>query len=1203
MTSLSKDKTPDGFVSSVILKKVDPKTRELMTLPPMKLPPSHRHLAVQPTALEARHFAAAYALFRVCNMRNLHLMMPPTYKKLWKEDFTEIKNADVKEGKGWMYEADPFLAKKERESAAAEFEKKKKRLEQEKANAKSKESTVNLGLTTGVEDKGAKLWSQAPKVDMGSRIRRDIEELLRQHAVWNPYGIRIPEEERKAIIEEYTRLGFRRSHVEEAVAECKDREEVLEWLLVYVPEDDLPQWSLPERYSVGISLASRDLSRESKIKRLASAGYPADFCAQVLDRKGGDERLAAEYMQNALIRGKEAHTESVTDGDDDTWAEEQAVLEATFGDRYKRVSPIACQIKGDDWSIQESVIFEFLKPSGHYPSSPPIMFILAKGIPAYIRLSAIRQAVLYAEENLIGQSMIYNIIDWLEVNLPGILENPGKLRDISTIAASPSTVRTVSKLSIRQARKQPRSLDWNTGSPQSLAVRAAWEKRQETPAQQEMLRKRQSLPAWAMQEAIIHAVNSYQVTIISGETGSGKSTQSVQFVLDDMIKRDLGGIVNIVCTQPRRISALGLADRVSEERCSSVGEEVGYIIRGDSKVKPGVTKITFMTTGVLLRRMQTGDGADGSVVNSLADITHVVVDEVHERSLDTDFLLALLRDVLKYRKDLKVILMSATLDADIFIQYFGGPDRVGQVNIPGRTFPVEDFYLDDVIRETGFNPDFAQQDEYSDWDAAPSEESVGKTLRSLGMGINYDLIASTVRHIDSKLGDQPGGILIFLPGTMEIDRCLAAVKKIPNIHPLPLHASLLPAEQRRVFLSPPKGKRKVIAATNVAETSITIEDIVAVIDTGRLKETSYDPKDNMVRLVEVWASQAACRQRRGRAGRVRAGMCYKLYTRQAESNMVPRPDPEIRRVPLEQLCLSVKAMKGIEDVATFLANTLTPPESVAVEGALDLLHRIGALDNHKLTALGRYMSMIPTDLRCAKLMVYGFIFGCMDACVTIAAILTVKSPFVSPRDKREEANAARARFSRGDGDLLTDLNAYQQWSERVKAQGYWQTQSWCSANFLSHQTLRDISSNRAQLLTSLKDVGILPADYADAEGPSTSLWNRNGGNTQLLRALIAGAFNPQIAQISFPDKKFAASMTGTVEIDPDARTIKYFNQENGRVFIHPSSSLFSAQSYSGAATYLSYFSKMATSKVFIRELTRKYPHISRIHPKCSCSPV
>src|SRR5262249_52610398 len=168
---------------------------------------------------------------------------------------------------------------------------------------------------------------------------------------------------------------------------------------------------------------------------------------------------------------------------------------------------------------------------------------------------------------------------------------------------------------------------------------------------------------------------------------------------------------------------------------------------------------------------------------------------------------------------------------------------------------------------------------------------------------------------------------------------------------LPLHASLLPAEQRRVFPPAPMGLRKVIASTNVAETSITIEDIVAVIDTGRVKETSFDPKSNMVKLEEVWASKAACKQRRGRAGRVRAGKCYKLFTQNTEEKMAESPEPEIRRTPLEQLCLSVKAI-GITDVPSFLANALTPPDSLAVDGALKLLCHVGALDGEELTALG-----------------------------------------------------------------------------------------------------------------------------------------------------------------------------------------------------------------------------------------------------------
>ncbi|KAL4807655.1 P-loop containing nucleoside triphosphate hydrolase protein [Aspergillus unguis] len=1172
------NKVGDGFVSSVILRRVDPKTKEATTLPPMRLPAGFK----QPTALEARHYAATYALFHVCNKTNLHMMLPPDYKRLWKDDFEKLKAVEVKKGDGWLYEADPFLAKKEREIAAVELEKKQK--EREATQAKSSDGKSSMPQGPSGQGKGRNVWSSAPKVDLGTRVRREIEALVQEHTIWNPYGVQISRSERDSLIEELTKLGFRRSHIEEASAACKDREEVLEWLLIYVPEDDLPSWCLPEKYSVGVALVSDDLARESKLKRLASAGYPADICARTLDSKQGDELAAAEALQRTLVHGNTSSS-SVSSEEEDGWAEEQETLEAIFGERYSAKSPKVCAIECDSPNADGTICFRFQRPSQHYPSYVPVISIQAESIPAYIRLSAIRQAVQFAEENFIGEPMIYNIIDWMEVNLPNIIQDPGKLRDISTISAPPvPSSESTFELPTRQRHKDTRKVDWSPGSSKSLALKEAWEAKQTTKAQQAMLQARESLPAWNTQNAIIHAVNTYQVTIISGETGSGKSTQSVQFVLDDMIKKGLGGAANIICTQPRRISALGLADRVSDERCSTVGDEVGYIIRGESKTKVGTTKITFVTTGVLLRRIQAGSGS-GDIAKSLADVTHVVVDEVHERSLDTDFLLALLRDICRKRKDIKVILMSATLDAGIFTQYFGGRQSVGLVHIPGRTFPVDDYYLDDVVRETGFAPELTERG--FDEDAAPSsaaEESFGKILRSIGMGINYELIASTVRYIDSRLGDQPGGILIFLPGTMEIDRCLNAVRKIPNAHPLPLHASLLPAEQRRVFQSPPKGKRKVIAATNVAETSITIEDIVAVIDTGRVKETSYDPKDNMVRLQEVWASQAACKQRRGRAGRVRAGTCYKLYTRKAETSMPQRPDPEIRRVPLEQLCLSVRSMQGIDDVSSFLANTITPPESIAVEGALNFLHRVGALDHDKLTALGRYLSMIPADLRCAKLMVYGSIFNCIDACVTIAAILTVKSPFVSPRERREEADAARSAFSKGDGDLLTDLSAYQTWSERVKAQGYWATQSWCATNFLSHQTLRDISSNRAQFLTSLKDAAIIPVEYSETS-PSFSRLNHNATNRSLLRALVAGAFQPQIARISFPDKKFASSMTGTFEVDPDARTIKYFNQENGRVFIHPSSLLFSAQSYPGSAAFLSYFTKMETSKVFVRDLT------------------
>ncbi|EPE33596.1 P-loop containing nucleoside triphosphate hydrolase [Glarea lozoyensis ATCC 20868] len=1193
-------KTPEGYSSMVILKAKNPKTQELVQLAPFKLPPSHKHLAAKPTALEARHFAATYGLFRVCSMRNIHMMLPPDYRDLWKGEFEVLKKEDIKDGRGWQYEADPFQALREREEAKALME--KRRAEQNKAKEKALNTPggpggVGLALRNGGSggvNSGShniqRGWTRVPKIEMGKRARTNVENLIRKYAIWNPNGVRMSDFQKHSIINEFKNLQFRESHVEEAVQECKDREETLEWLLIHVPEDDLPRWSLPEGYTAGISMGSSDLKREGAIKRLAEAGYSIDLAKQIFDRTG-DESTAAEALQKILLSSgqeddavpDEAESWAAEDAKESSltiWDEELTSLQSVFGDQFSRPSKDICRVtikpsnRGRNAEIQPVLQF---RRSSEYPQKLPVISVHA-ALPSYIRLSVMKQALNHAADNLLGEQMLFFLIDWVEQNLYSIVERPGKLRDIAAAASSTSEVRPIHRKRQKISR-HPRPINW-TPDPRS---KEEWASRQTNLKLQSRIQQRKTLPAWEMREIIIDTVESHQVTIISGETGSGKSTQSAQFVLDDLYQRALGGTAKIICTQPRRISALGLADRVSDERCSTVGQEVGYIIRGESKVTPN-TKITFVTTGVLLRRLQTSGGSSDDVVASLADISHVIIDEVHERSLDTDFLLVLLRDVLKQRKDLKLILMSATLDAGVFEDYFKSNGKVGRVEISGRTYPVEDYYLDDVIQMTGFNSGRGGRRDEEDAETSGMDADVAAAIQSIGMRINYDLIAQTVREIDADLTyqKQDGGILIFMPGLMEISRTIDALRSIPNLHALPLHASLQSSEQRRVFPHAPQGKRKVIVATNVAETSITIDDIVAVIDTGRVKETSYDPQNNMRKLEEVWASRAACKQRRGRAGRVQAGKCYKLYTRNAEMNkMAERPEPEIRRVPLEQLCLSVRAM-GIKAVGKFLASALTPPESLAVDGAMDLLGRMGALDGDDLTALGRHLSMIPADLRCGKLMVYGAMFGCLNACVTIAAILTVKSPFVSPQDKRDEAKVARARFAKNQGDLIGDLKAYEQWDEMVNNRSIRQGEirNWCSENFLSYQTLNDISSNRTQYLTSLRELSFIPSS-PDAY---QSL-NKNNDSTTLLRSLCAGAFNPQLARIDFPDKKFAQSVSGAVELDPEAKTIKYFNQENGRVFVHPSSTVFDAQTFPGNSVYMSYFNKMATSKVFIRDLT------------------
>ncbi|KAL6248391.1 putative ATP-dependent RNA helicase ucp12 [Rhinocladiella similis] len=1159
--------------SWVVLSKTDPKTGDVTRLPPFQLPASSAHLADQPTALEARHFAAAYALFRVSSMKNLSMALPPTYRDLWKGDFQRLKEEDVKEDRAWKYDADPFAAEVKRQEIKAKVEKRK----QEQLAVRPKIETMSLvnSSATGTTLKG---WDRVPRIELGQNSRMRLESIIRAKSIWNTAGTKMTKAERASIASDLAKSGFLPSHVQEALDYCGSREEVLEWLLIHLPEDSLPSWSFPPGYHAGVSLVTSDLSTDAKVKRLSEGGYSSQLCLQALRDNDASEALAMEALQFSLAPHKSDNPSDMP-SDADLWAAEMTALEAIFAERFTATDKSQCSIKVT-LSTSNTATLLFRLPKHGYPAcSPPIVVIRDTKLPSYVRLSIIKRAVEFALENFLGDQMIFSLIEWLEESIPKIVEAPGKLIDLE-IARSSLTVQQLSDnyqdATHNRKKRVERTDQRDVRSNRSICE--TWTAKQDSEAQKKMMASREKLPAWVKKSAIVEEIDRHQVTLITGETGSGKSTQAVQFVLDDAIQNMKGSPANLICTQPRRVAALSLSDRVGAERCTTEGDEVGYIIRGESKVS-STTKITFQTTGVLLRRLQ---GAE-NVKAALANVSHIFVDEVHERSLDTDFLLALLRDALPSLPHLKIVLMSATLNADTFANYFGGGGNVGRVHIEGRTYPVQDFYLDDVIHLVQHETRRAVS---VDSEGAPPID-VGRAIQNLGMGINYQLIANLVQHIDKDLGNNPGGVLVFVPGTMEIDRCQRALNELPGIHSLPLHASLAPAEQRLVFKRPPSGKRKVVVATNVAETSITIEDIVAVIDTGKVKETNYDPTSNIVRLEEVWASQAACKQRRGRAGRVQAGKCYKLFTRNVEQNMAAAAAPEMHRTPLEQLCLSVKATGSERNVEEFLARTISPPDSRAVATAMRTLKRMGALENERLTGLGTYLAMIPADLRCAKLLIYGVLFECLDPCLTIAAILTTKSPFVSPRDKRDEAKEARLSFSSSDGDLILDCAAFEQWKEYSSTtRGYRDLQDWCSGRFLSQQTLRDIDSTRRQLRDSLIETGLLPVQFS-RDG---TWFNKRKGNTMLLRALIAGALNPQMARIQMPDKKYIASVSGAKELDAEAKAIKYFNEENGRVFVHPSSVLFDAQNFSGAAAFVSYFTKMETSKTFIRDLTPLNPY-------------
>lgn len=679
-------RNPRGWTGGVIIKQRHPKTQELVTLPPIVPPPDYlKERATQESALEARHFAAAYALFRVSNMKNIHMMLPPHYRDLWKGDFQDLKSEAVAQGNAYMYEADPFLAKKRHDEA--KLAKEKARADKVKQQVEDKKLEV-VSLDGRVQSKHVlKGWGQ--KVEMGERTRRGVELLIRQGGAWNSHGTTLTASQRESIADELSGIGFRRSHVVEAAEICKDKEECLEWLLIHVPEDDLPRWTLPDNYMAGVTMASGDLKREGKINRLATAGYAQELCSEVLDSCSGVEGRAAEVLQARLL-GQEPSSADGTEADFEVWDEEMATSESIYGDKFTnhdRICTITLELQTP---AKKPIVLRARPPSNGYPYTPPILSV-ETDLPAYVRLSILRKVLVAASEEFLGVQMLFSIVDWLEQNIPAVIEDPGKLSEVASATATSS--KEAARPSTRKPRRQPKPISWSPQSAVSQRLLQDWQTKQSTPEQQKMLQGRQSLPAWNLQDAIVTAVTNNQVTIISGETGSGKSTQSVQFVLDDMINRCLGEQANIICTQPRRISALGLADRVADERCGRVGEEVGYAIRGESKQRQGTTKITFVTTGVLLRRLQTSGGSTDDVVRSLADVSHVVIDEVHERSLDTDFLLVLLRDVLKKRKDLKLILMSATLDAATFENYFKASSSVGKVEIQGRTYPVEDIYL------------------------------------------------------------------------------------------------------------------------------------------------------------------------------------------------------------------------------------------------------------------------------------------------------------------------------------------------------------------------------------------------------------------------------------------------------------------------------------------------------------------------------
>ncbi|NXA66531.1 DHX36 helicase, partial [Mohoua ochrocephala] len=721
-------------------------------------------------------------------------------------------------------------------------------------------------------------------------------------------------------------------------------------------------------------------------------------------------------------------------------------------------------------------------------------------------------------------------------------------------------------------------------------------KKRSDPRYIEMQRFREKLPSYGMREELVQLINNNRVTVISGETGCGKTTQVTQFILDDHIERGLGSTCRIVCTQPRRISAISVAERVAAERAEGCGNgrSTGYQIRLQSRLPRKQGSILYCTTGIVLQWLQSD--------KHLSSISHVILDEIHERNLQSDVLMSIIKDLLNVRLDLKVILMSATLNAEKFSEYF---DHCPMIHIPGFTFPVVEYLLEDVIEKLrqvytpekmdrrlhwrkGFMQGHVSRPEKEEKEEIYRQQWPGylrqlqgrysaSTIDALEMmdddKVDLDLVAALIKHI--VLEEEDGAILVFLPGWDNIstlhELLMSQVMfKSDRFIIIPLHSLMPTVNQTQVFKKTPPGVRKIVIATNIAETSITIDDVVFVIDGGKIKETHFDTQNNISTMAAEWVSKANAKQRKGRAGRVQPGHCYHLYNGLRASLLDDYQLPEILRTPLEELCLQIKILK-LGGIAYFLSKLMDPPSRDAVTLAINHLMELNALDRQEeLTPLGVHLARLPVEPHIGKMILFGALFCCLDPVLTIAASLSFKDPFVIPLGKEKVADARRKELSKNSkSDHLTVVNAFTGWEE-ARESGFRNEKDYCWEHFLSSNTMQMLHNMKGQFAEHL-----LAAGFVNSRNPKNPKSNTNSGNEKLLKAVICAGLYPKVAKIrpSFSKKR---------------KMVKVCTKTDGSVNIHPKS--VNVEETEFHYNWLVYHLKMRTSSIYLYDCTEVSPY-------------
>lgn len=633
-------------------------------------------------------------------------------------------------------------------------------------------------------------------------------------------------------------------------------------------------------------------------------------------------------------------------------------------------------------------------------------------------------------------------------------------------------------------------------------------------------KQRQRLPVYKYMTEILYLVENHATTIIVGETGSGKTTQIPQFLKEAGWAE--GGRV-IACTQPRRLAVQSVSARVAEEMGVNLGDEVGYTIRFEDHTTSGVTSVKFLTDGVLIREMMEDP--------LLTKYSVIMVDEAHERSISTDILLGLLKKIQRRRPELRLIISSATIEAKAMFNFFNtskkrqAPEGSTQgpklepaiLSVEGRGFSVKIHYV---------------------------EEPVSDYIRS---------VVSTILLINER--EPPGDVLLFLTGQDDIETAIKLLaeeahsnqKNSSGLLPLPLYSGLSRAEQELIFTPTPRGKRKVILSTNIAETSLTLEGVVYVIDSGFSKQKFYNPISDIESLVVAPISKASAKQRSGRAGRVRPGKCYRLYTEDYFLKQMPGEGiPEMQRSNLVSTVIQLKAL-GIDNILGF--DWPSPPSPQAMIRALEVLYSLQILDDDaKLTSpTGFQVAELPLDPMISKMILASNELGCSDEIITIAAVLSIQSVWVIARGVQKEQDEAKLRFAAAEGDHITFLNVYKGFLESKKSS------QWCYKNFLNYQSMKKVVEIRDQLKRIARRLGI-------------TLKSCEGDIDAVRKAVTAGFF------------------ANACRLEPHSNGVFKTIRGSEEVYIHPSSVLFRVN-----PKWVVYQSIVSTERQYMRNVVTINP--------------